>query len=235
MGHKYVKEEDIFSTSQNGTVPKPSAQEVSDNKYLRADGTWKNPPGGGGGGASEFADLDDVSFSNLQNGQIPKYNSTTQKWENANESGGGSYPSSVPIYLGSQVIVSGAKSTTSTRENIWLKYRDANPFPYPITVPAGYVIKYRLSAAGSTAEANQAICGINGVDLVNCGTTWTGNDNDYTNTVFSDLFSFSDLPSETAYKYGTTTDALNLYIKSSISGKRAYLNNITLHYYLVAV
>ena len=45
---------------------------------------------GGGGGASNFADLNDVSFSNLQNGQVPKYNSTTQKWENANESGGGS-------------------------------------------------------------------------------------------------------------------------------------------------
>lgn len=42
---------------------------------------------GGGGGSSTFADLDDVSFSDLQNGQIPKYNSTTQKWENANESG----------------------------------------------------------------------------------------------------------------------------------------------------
>lgn len=49
MGHKYVKEEDTFNTSANGTVPKPTAQEVSDNKYLRADGTWKNPPGGGGG------------------------------------------------------------------------------------------------------------------------------------------------------------------------------------------
>ena len=45
--------------------------------------------GGGGGGSSTFAGLDDVSFSNLQNGQVPKYNSTTQKWENANESGGG--------------------------------------------------------------------------------------------------------------------------------------------------
>lgn len=42
----------------------------------------------GGGGASNFADLDDVSFSNLQNGQVAKYNSTTQKWENANESKG---------------------------------------------------------------------------------------------------------------------------------------------------
>ena len=44
---------------------------------------------GGGSGSSTFADLEDVSFSNLQDGQVPKYNSSTQKWENANESGGG--------------------------------------------------------------------------------------------------------------------------------------------------
>lgn len=44
---------------------------------------------GGGGGSSTFANLDDVSFDNLQNGQVPKYNSTAQKWENADESGGG--------------------------------------------------------------------------------------------------------------------------------------------------
>lgn len=44
---------------------------------------------GGGGGSNTFAGLSDVSFSNLQNGQIPKYNSTTEKWENANGGGGG--------------------------------------------------------------------------------------------------------------------------------------------------
>ena len=43
----------------------------------------------GGGGSSALAGLDDVSFNNIQNGQVPKYNSTTQKWENADESGGG--------------------------------------------------------------------------------------------------------------------------------------------------
>lgn len=42
----------------------------------------------GGGGSSTFADLEDVDLSNLQDGQVPKYNSSTQKWENANESGG---------------------------------------------------------------------------------------------------------------------------------------------------
>ena len=40
------------------------------------------------GGASTIAALNDVSLSNLQNGQILKWNSTSEKWENSNESGG---------------------------------------------------------------------------------------------------------------------------------------------------
>lgn len=48
-----------------------------------------DPNGGGGGGSSTFSGLDDVEFTNLQDGQVPKYNSSTQKWENGNESGGG--------------------------------------------------------------------------------------------------------------------------------------------------
>lgn len=62
---------------------------MSDWKNVQyKDGKFQTGPGGGGG-SSTFAGLDDVSFNNLQNGQVPKYNSTTQKWENANESGGG--------------------------------------------------------------------------------------------------------------------------------------------------
>lgn len=44
---------------------------------------------GGGGGASALSDLSDVELTNLANNQVIKYNSTTQKWQNANESGGG--------------------------------------------------------------------------------------------------------------------------------------------------
>ena len=40
------------------------------------------------GGASSIDTLTDVDLTNLVNGQILKYNSTSQKWENANESGG---------------------------------------------------------------------------------------------------------------------------------------------------
>lgn len=61
------------------------------------NGKFRTNEGGGGGGASTFADLDDVNFSNLQDGQVPKYNSTTQKWENADESGGGGTVTDVQV------------------------------------------------------------------------------------------------------------------------------------------
>lgn len=40
------------------------------------------------GTGSSFAGLSDTNFTNLQNGQIAKYNSTTQKWENTEDEGG---------------------------------------------------------------------------------------------------------------------------------------------------
>lgn len=46
MGHKYVKENETFNTSRNGTVPKPTAQDVTDNNFLRADGSWQRGAGG---------------------------------------------------------------------------------------------------------------------------------------------------------------------------------------------
>ena len=40
-------------------------------------------------GASNLSDLNDVNLTNISNGQIIKYDSTSQKFINANESGGG--------------------------------------------------------------------------------------------------------------------------------------------------
>lgn len=64
---------------------------MSDWKNVQyKDGKMRTSEGGGGGGSSTFAGLDDVNFLDIQNGQVPKYNSETHKWENADESGGGS-------------------------------------------------------------------------------------------------------------------------------------------------
>lgn len=87
MGHKYIKEDDTFSTSRNGTVPKPTQQDVSDDKVLHADGSWGT--GGGSGGSSTLDGLDDVDISSLSDGQGLFYDSTEQKWKNADPPSGG--------------------------------------------------------------------------------------------------------------------------------------------------
>ena len=72
---------------ESGRVPVPSSSDK--DKYLKGDGTW-DTPSGGGGGSSSLSGLTDVSISSPTNGQVLKYNSTTLKWENADESGGSS-------------------------------------------------------------------------------------------------------------------------------------------------
>ena len=103
-GYSGPKGEDIWT---DGTNIYYSFQVI----HYRLDGTtWSMPPyidqsnegtlyykdrnytGQGGGGSSTFAGLSDVDFDNLQNGQVPVYNSTTQKWENGS---GGSGASSI--------------------------------------------------------------------------------------------------------------------------------------------
>lgn len=93
---------------------------------------------GGGGGSSTFADLDDVNFSNLQNGQVPKYNSSTQKWENANESGSGNI---TDVTLDGQSVVNGqgvAELSTPDINDLG-KVSISNPTD-------GQVLKYKASA-----------------------------------------------------------------------------------------
>lgn len=81
MGHEYVKEPEVFSTERNGTVPKPSSADVSNNKVLRADGTWVDQSGGGGG-SSTLAGLSDVDLSSPSDSQILQYDNESSKWIN---------------------------------------------------------------------------------------------------------------------------------------------------------
>lgn len=61
------------------------------------NGKFRTNEGGGGGGSSTLAGLDDVNMSSPANGQVLKYNNTTNKWENANESGGGGTVTDVTV------------------------------------------------------------------------------------------------------------------------------------------
>lgn len=102
---------------ESGRVPQPNAGD--EDKYLKADGTW-DTPSGGGGGSSTLAGLTDVDLSSLTNGQILKYNSTSQKWENADESGG-----SQRTYLGQiipRVSAADSKITASTSNSSFAEW-----------------------------------------------------------------------------------------------------------------
>lgn len=49
------------------------------------DGRWKTASGGGGD-ASTLDELDDVNLSSPTDGQVLKYNETSEKWENGDAS-----------------------------------------------------------------------------------------------------------------------------------------------------
>ena len=69
----------------------------------------------------DVEDIGDVNLTNLANGQVLKYNSSTQKWENQNESGGGSsYTEGDGIDISAQNVISvdTTFSEASTRTNI---------------------------------------------------------------------------------------------------------------------
>lgn len=58
----------------HGLVPAPAAGD--DTKFLGGDGTWKDVP-------AELSRLSDVVLTNPADGQLLRYNATSQKWENA--------------------------------------------------------------------------------------------------------------------------------------------------------
>ena len=78
----------------------------TEDKSSLVDAINEVAAGGGGGGSSTLAGLTDTNINAPTNGQVLKYNSTSSKWENANESGGGSSENYlVFVYTNSQGIL----------------------------------------------------------------------------------------------------------------------------------
>lgn len=73
---EYSEDAEAWAVGERGGVP----VDPSDETYHNNAKWWAEQSAGG----ASFADLTDVSLSNLSNGQIPQYNSTSQKWENEN-------------------------------------------------------------------------------------------------------------------------------------------------------
>lgn len=70
---------EAWAVGERDGVPVPS----TDPTYHNNAKYWAQQSG-----TSTFSSLDDVDFTNLQNGQVAIYNSISQKWENGAQSGG---------------------------------------------------------------------------------------------------------------------------------------------------
>ena len=99
-----------FSGGNHGLVPSVSTQT---GKFLKDDGTWDTINNSGA-----ISSLTDVSLTNVTNGQILKYNTTSQKWENANETTGVVYSPGANIQISNQNVISATDTTYSQGTNI---------------------------------------------------------------------------------------------------------------------
>lgn len=129
--------------------------QYKDGKYRTSDE--------GGGGASALTDLTDVNVSSPSDGQVLKYDSTTQKWKNENESGGGSVND---VTLDGNSVVNGQGTAVLTTPNV-NDLKDTN-----ISNPSnGQTLQYNASAqkwenATPASGGNVDDVKVNGVSVV---------------------------------------------------------------------
>ena len=127
----------------------PSAEKLNPDKVFFIT----DAGGGGGGGSSTLAGLTDVDLSNPTNGQVLKYNATTQKWENANESGGGgSAYSETALWSGSESMFS---TIQILLDDAYTNY-DALRFAYTVTRGDNIVAHYEKTVSVDTISIAQA-------------------------------------------------------------------------------
>lgn len=143
-----------------GLVPAPASGD--NEKFLKGDGTWGTPSGGGG--SSTLAGLSDVDLDNLTNGQILKYNTTTQKWENADESGGGgSGYSETTLFTGTYQTTSGEITLNDNMNNydqiiIYARWSQTTTNgATPFVVDREYFVSHYPYDSGATTQTSNHI------------------------------------------------------------------------------
>jgi len=99
------------------------------------------------GGASALNDLTDVTLANPSNGQVLKYNATTGKWENADESGGGGgYIPTGEVYT---FFTDG--SSAAANYTLYVQWTDGE------TVTTAVIVEYAQIIAGWTTGDYQNV------------------------------------------------------------------------------
>lgn len=99
------------------------------------------------GGASALNDLSDVTLASPSNGQVLKYNATTGKWENADESGGGGgYIPTGEVYT---FFTDG--STAAANYSLYVQWTDGE------MVTTALVVSYSQLITGWTTDDYQNV------------------------------------------------------------------------------
>ena len=91
-----------------GLVPKPLAGD--ENKVLKGDGTW-------GDSVSSISTLTDVNLTNISDGQLLRYNGTSQKWENIGIDTTPTQNSTNPVSSGGVYTSLGGKQSTYSSDS----------------------------------------------------------------------------------------------------------------------
>lgn len=99
------------------------------------------------GGASALNDLTDVTLANPSNGQVLKYNATTGKWENADESGGGG--GYIPTGESYRFFTEGSTSTADY--SLYVQWTDGE------TVTTALIVEYAQIISGWTTGDYQDV------------------------------------------------------------------------------
>lgn len=92
----------------HGLVPKPLAGD--ENKVLKGDGTW-------GDSVSSISTLTDVDLTNISDGQLLRYNSTLNKWENVGVDSTPTQNSTHPVSSGGVYTSLGEKQSTYSADS----------------------------------------------------------------------------------------------------------------------
>ena len=93
-----------------GLVPKPSAGD--EDKVLKGDGTWGEVTS-----SSSISTLTDVDLTNISDGQLLRYNGTSQKWENIGVDSTPTQNSTNPVSSGGVYTGLGKKQPTYSADS----------------------------------------------------------------------------------------------------------------------
>jgi hypothetical protein len=183
-----AEDSEAWAVGTRDGVPVPSTDPAYENNSYY----WATH-----GASASFAGLTDTSITNPQNGQVPVYNSTSQKWENADQSAGGGSTvvvntSDSSLYGQTVTITQGGTTLTGTFSNSGVATFEGVTLTGTVTIASQstsmtYELPYfgNYSITLTTFQASITVTYPNGATCT-CskdGTTYTATGSPYTFTV----------------------------------------------------